>query len=121
MKFTLTSERMRAMYDFLSTCPPFDGWNLPAGEDVTFRRTRMKDTRGWYNQVKGAHIIALSPRQITTLELMMRTIAHEMIHLHEKETEMATRAHHTEAFMILSRRVCEVFGWLEITDKTDML
>jgi len=121
MQFTLTPDRIRSMYDFLASCPPFDRWNLPAGEDVTFRRTRAKMVRGWYDKRKGKHVIALNPRFILTLELMMRTIAHEMIHLHEQETEMATREQHTKAFMILSRRVCKAFGWTEITDHTDML
>lgn len=107
----LTSERMRLAYEFLAECPPFAGWNLPAGEDIKFMQCRDADARGWHDIKNGQRRIAISQEHVRDAEMLLMTMAHEMIHVHENETEMMTRAQHSPTFVILARRVCKRYGW----------
>lgn len=107
---TLTPERLQAAYDFLAGCPPFDEWNLPSGEDVKFKATRSRKWAGCYRIDRG-HQIDVSNVHVTSVNRLMQIMAHEMIHLHEKETGMRTRAEHTAAFHLLAAQVCDVLGF----------
>lgn len=112
----LTNERLQLTYDFIAACPPFDEWNLPPSEEIEFGRTLKKDCRGWHNVTtqSGAIIkrrIRVNPNKVKTLDQLHQVMAHEMIHVHENETGMMTRAQHSETFMLLATKVCELYGW----------
>jgi len=38
-------------------------------------------------------------------------MTHEMLHLHERESDMATRAEHSAAFKFIAAKVCHTLGF----------
>jgi len=112
MSLPLTPEILRAAYDFLCTTPPFSKWNLPEGEDVEFQVMRSTALHGSYDKnAKGQHRIRLSGNTHGHTYSMLITLAHEMIHLHERQAGMATLAQHTKTFWKLAARVCKHHGF----------
>lgn len=83
MTICLTPEILRACYDFLSECPPFDRWNLPAGEDVIFKVVRNPQNFAMHSRVGKKHCIEVSTRSVGHVDTLVATMAHEMIHAHE--------------------------------------
>lgn len=110
MTLRLTPETLAAAYDYLRTTPPFDRWNLPESEEVTFRVTRSKDTCGhyWFTAPNG-HQIDISLRLNRTTAGMLSTMAHEMVHLFQANSCM--RLSHDDAFHKLADQVCKLHGF----------
>lgn len=110
MTVKLTPELLESTYDLLCHTAPFDSWNLPAGEDVDFVVLRTDAKRGDYcwSPKRKRHMIRISSRCHGTLANLVETMAHEMIHLHEKASGLATSAEHSAAFRKLADQVCKV-------------
>lgn len=112
MSLTFTSDTLRAAYDFLNETPPFNKWNLPDGDDVEFKVIRDAGRFGWYRFDGARHVIALSSACIGHTDTLMRTMAHEMIHLHEEHAEACTpRQDHSKAFYRWAAIVCKHHGF----------
>lgn len=107
----ITPETIRTAYEFLSTCDPFDSWNLPHGDDVTFQVNRSRVFQGLHDLYRGRHRIRISERHVSTVQTLMIVVAHEMIHVHENEVNIETRAEHSEAFWKLADQVCSSLGF----------
>jgi hypothetical protein len=108
MTIRLTPDLLELSYDRLCHTAPFDRWNLPAGEDVDFKVTRSDTARGDYYWCpkRDRHVIRISARCIGTLANLDETMAHEMIHLHQKASGTETSAQHNAAFRKFADRVC---------------
>lgn len=116
MTLPLTKEILRAAYDYLASTPPFKRWNLPEGEDVDFKLIHVKGSLAplrwaWYAKVNGKHTIAISAARTGYTQSLMVLLAHEMIHLHEQQSGMATANQHTKVFWKLAARVCKIHGF----------
>lgn len=116
-RLTLTPEMLEAAYEYLRASQPFRGWNLPHADQVMFRvlgaRDRFGHFRGRHRKARGENgfsEIAISARLVKSSELLIATMAHEMIHLYQDENG-AARGHHNAAFRKLARRVCAVHGF----------
>lgn len=107
----LTIDTLRAAYDYLATTPPFVRWNLPDGEDVTFRVVKSLDTRGWYRRVGQRHTIGISRNCIGRTDSLMEVMAHEMVHLHEEQAGACGSGEHSRAFNRWAAQVCKWHGW----------
>ena len=108
----IMQENLQKAYDFLATCPPFSTWNLPDSDEVKFKVMRARDRYGDYHlNDKRQHVIRISARHVTSVRALMATMAHEMIHLHEKESGIERRSQRSEAFKLLAAKVCEVCGF----------
>lgn len=102
----LTPDLLAAAYDLLRHTAPFDKWNLPESEDVTFSVLRTTTLFGDYNTTP-QHTIRLSERRHTRLTGVLATMAHEMLHLHLGEIGCAKdSARHGPAFRLLAGEVC---------------
>lgn len=113
MTLQITPEILAGAYEFLRTCEPFKGWRLPESDDVEFHVSRHRDRRGhWCIGESGAHRIAVSSLNVGYTETLIRTVAHEMIHLHQRDnmTETAGADHNAE-FHRLARVACRAHGW----------
>jgi len=111
MTLPLNRERLRLAYDLLAECPPFEGWNMPDSHDVKFTLMRSKDSRGWYlwHKKQKLHEIGISVNCIGNLAELVRVMAHEMIHLHERKTgAVSPHAMHNAAFIGWAKQVCEI-------------
>lgn len=112
MPLTLTKHNLRACYDFLASTEPFYRWNLPDGEDVLFRVIQDKRFYGLYDEYRGKHRISISAPNNGWTHSVIETMAHEMIHLHERETRMDhPHTQHTAAFRKLAQQVCKTHGF----------
>lgn len=113
MTLPLSTETLRAAYDYLATTPPFSRWNMPDSEDVRFRVTRHKDRYGHYIRVGGKHEIVISASHVGRTEKLIEVMAHEMVHLHQAEACMETPSQHNMAFRRLAAAVCKAHGFDE--------
>lgn len=113
MSLPLTPEVLRQAYEYLASTPPFDKWNLPAGEDVMFKVTRSRAEYGYYEKDKrGRHVIAVSVGKNGQTSTLMVTMAHEMVHLHQGHARgFRCSAEHDAAFHKYAAQVCKVHGF----------
>jgi predicted SprT family Zn-dependent metalloprotease len=103
-------DTLRAAYNYLNETPPFNKWNLPDGDDVEFRVVRDRGTFGWYLRENGKHIIGLSVSTVGHTDTLIRTMAHEMVHIHEHCSGPCKKGH-SRAFKRWSEQVCRVHGF----------
>jgi hypothetical protein len=108
----LTPDILRACYDLLDCCPPFDKWNLPDGDDIEFRIIKDKACYGWYLFEDGKHVIAVSEAKCGYLTTVMATMAHEMVHLFQRHSCMESPSSiHNAAFRRLAAQVCRALSF----------
>ena len=108
----LTPEMVAAAYDLLRTTPPFNRWNLPEPEDVTFRVVRDPKVYGSYLRSGDRHIISVSSRWIGHLDRLLEVVAHEAIHLHEGATGADRgKGEHSAAFKKWADQICKLHGF----------
>jgi hypothetical protein len=100
-------------YDFLRASAPFRGWRMPDPDEVEFHVISARDRRGHYCRGgQSLHCIAVSAASVGHTETLIRTIAHEMIHLHQREARSETpNAEHNAEFLRLARLVCLHHGF----------
>lgn len=118
MALKLTPVNLRHAYEFLCHTEPFDKWNMPASDNFIFRVLRDKAHRGWYLHWRpigqGANVIGISRSCIGFTDNLIRTMAHEMIHVHQHHVGMETRGvQHNAAFLKLAAKVCKAHGFDE--------
>ena len=112
----LTPEMLEGAYEYLRVSPPFCRWNLPEADHISFRvmgtRDRFGHFRGRHRKASGDDFseIAISAGMVRSTDLLIATMAHEMIHLYQHETGTA-RGHHNPAFLKLAKRVCDIHGF----------
>lgn len=113
MTLPLTPTNLRAAYDFLASTAPFKDWNLPDGEDITFKVLRRRDTDAQIDTNKNKVTIAVSAGRNGHTATVLLSLAHEMIHLHETRCKIRWRGveHHGRAFRKWAAEVCEVHGF----------
>lgn len=115
MALRLTPDVCAAVYDCLREFRPFKGWRLPPGEEVQFSVIRNKQNFGFHAHYAGTdeHIIEVSELCNGHFSTLASTIAHEMIHMHQRRSKLTTKAMHNADFQRRAARVCREFGWDE--------
>lgn len=108
----LTPSIIEAAYDFLSATPPFNRWSLPPGDEIGFHVGADPRLYGWYVRKGNQHIIGVSVRLVSHTNTLLRTTAHEMVHLRQalRKSETAHTEHNAE-FIRLAARVCAAHGF----------
>lgn len=110
--FDLTPEMVRASYDLLCTTPPFNTWNLPDSDDVVFRVDRSKTVSAWQTYDSVTHTICASRECISSLPLLIRYVAHEMVHVHEANVRAGrSDVQHGTAWKKWAEQVCKIHGF----------
>ena len=111
----LTPESLEGAYEFLRATPPFRRMNLPHADNIVFKvmvaRDRFGHFRGRFKSTPDLNEIGVSQHVVHSTEILMATMAHEMIHLHQHEKGTATRAVHNAEFRRLAARVCRIHGF----------
>jgi hypothetical protein len=69
-----------AVYELLIQLPPIKAWRLPPSKDLIFSVRHLPDVYGLFEP--DPHKITISSAKHAHLDTCIRTIAHEMIHLH---------------------------------------
>lgn len=113
MRLKLTTDVCSAAYRYLCETEPFVKWNMPDPEDITFKISRARDKFGECGKWEDAPGMwcSISEHNIGTTDTLMRTMAHEMIHIHLDSKGMKDTSPHGRAFQACKRRVCAVHGW----------
>ena len=112
MAFILTTDQLKASYDLLCTTPPFRNWNLPDSDDVVFRLNRSKTTSAYQIFDGSRHTIGVSTACISTLDLLNRYMAHEMVHVHEANVRQGRNdVGHSAAWKKWAAQVCRIHGY----------
>jgi len=113
----LTPDILEAAYNYLLATPPFCRWGLPDSDQLMFRvlgtrecfghfrgRYRRSNRRNEYSEV------AISAGMVKSTDLLLATMAHEMIHLYQDENGTA-RGNHNPEFRRLAKSVCAIHGF----------
>lgn len=112
MALVFNRDTLRAAYNFLNETPPFCRWNLPDGDDVEFRVVRNRRVFGWYQFKNGKHIIAISSANCGHMDTLLKTLCHELIHLHEENANACDPStDHSKAFYRWAAQVCNAYGY----------
>lgn len=109
----LTPEMLEAVYELLRTTPPFRGWKLPHSDEIEFRVTHDLDLRGWCQCTRPPRI-GISNRVNGHVETLIRSMAHEMVHLYEGLNLIARDdVEHSTKWKSLAKQVCRHHGFDE--------
>jgi hypothetical protein len=113
MTLRFTPDTMAHVYDFLSHTAPFDRWNMPPSDEVVFAVTKSAVNAGdYYQNTSGRHVIRASARSIGHTLRLVELMAHEMIHLYQRQTKMDTAGvQHNAAYHKLAAKVCKYHGF----------
>lgn len=112
MKLKLTPENLAACYGFLRTTLPFSRWKLPHQDEVIFKVARTRKTVGWYTFDGLKHFIYVSEGCVGTSKTLVETMAHEMVHLHEKCSGTdRSGVEHSAQFQKYADLVCRHHGF----------
>ena len=110
MIIPLNTEMLAHAYDYLSATPPYKRWNLPASDEVRFGiiRSRKKCAHCFWDGT--THVIELfSSKNVGSHDMILSTMAHEMVHMHMDMTGiMKTDNPHDAAFQKFADRVCKI-------------
>lgn len=117
----LTPEILERAYEYLRATPPFNKWKLPDADDVIFSVSAEKKLYGHYQYDADArhpeklnHHITVSEYKNPRSHVMMETLAHEMIHLHQRVSGLKTGYHsasHGRLFKRWAAQVCKAHGF----------
>lgn len=103
----VTAENMRACYEFLRKVS-FQGIRLPASKNVRFvaRRLRKYDGYAYYPNFQ-----IDADTSATSMNWLLKIIAHEMIHLSLEQNAACNHEDHDETFNALARIIEYEMGW----------
>jgi hypothetical protein len=111
----LTPEILESAYEYLRTTLPFRRMDLPHADELVFRvmgaRDRFGHFKGRIRDNTDLNEIALSQPRVHSTDVLMQTMAHEMIHLHQHEKGGCTRGAHNARFQRIALRVCRIHGF----------
>lgn len=107
----VTRETICAAYVFLRQTPPFNRWRLPEPGEVRFTVLRKAQHYGDHEFLNGRHHIRVSIFKHRHLLTLLKTVAHEMIHMHETRTNRNGSSGHGKGFYRRAAQVCKHHGW----------
>lgn len=108
----VTPKRIAASYAFLRDCHPFCRWNLPAAAQLRFEILRSKD-HAEYDPGERRHVIRVNALTHITLEQLLASTAHEMVHLRQELIGRlpAVKDGHNADFRRMAKQVCHSLGF----------
>lgn len=114
----LTPTMLERAYEYLRSTAPFNKWKLPAADDVQFGVVKSKPNNPFYGRAehdrKDPALVEICCANVKTTLDLVSTMAHEMIHVHLRETSPRLKnsyAPHGHKFKSLARQVCRQHGF----------
>ena len=114
MGFHLSPETLEACYDLLRTVPPYKRWRLPPGNEIEFKVSIQRHLLGAHTKTRHykEHTIIISAARNRHLATVLRTMAHEMIHLYQAHYNRETAgASHNEDFWRCKEKAGRLLGF----------
>ena len=107
----LTPKGLASIYLMLRTFKPFCGWHLPEISSIEFKVTNEIDVMGTYIfcDLTDKHQITISRARNGHLSTVIRTLAHEMIHLKRANTSKWDK--HDAVFRKLAAQISNELGF----------
>lgn len=105
---------VEAVYDMLRLTAPFKRWRLPEADAISFAISRDNNTRGEFHMTgvnKDVPVVTVNEKHHTTIQELMRTVAHEMCHLHEQLHGTRKDVHHGAFFNRAADQVCKAHNF----------
>lgn len=94
----------------LKELPPFNRWTLPESSRLMFEITDHSSRFGDYSSA--AKTIRVSLLRVQSFQGLLKTVAHEMIHVNQDFTgKWPKRNAHNAAFCKKAKQVCEIFNF----------
>lgn len=121
-KLFITPETCRAAYEFFRTTLPYRRWKLPDADSVEFKITKSADKYGSvdYPSRKGFKIrpiMEVSDHLCYCTDVLLRTVAHEMVHLRQFQldgwtvVEKGKEYGHGPDFQAMAKLICRRHGF----------
>ena len=88
---------------------PFNTWNLPNTALINFVVTNEEDAYGTYVYDDDIHIITISKAKCSHFETILKTLAHEMIHMKRYKTKAWDQ--HDAVFRRYAKSIANEFGF----------
>ena len=104
----VTPTTIRASYELLAQLPPFNRWKKPPIKNIAFVAFRATDCYGEYEP---SHIIRVSSTKVGHLDTLLRTVAHEMLHMVRACRGDPHWDQHDEVFAEMAARVAKNTGF----------
>jgi uncharacterized protein YjaZ len=106
---TPSAKTLEAMYLMLCQMKPFKSWSLPNTAEINFVVTDEEDAYGTYVYDDDIHIITISRAKCSHFETILKTLAHEMIHM--KRYKNKAWDQHDVTFRRYAKAVADEFGF----------
>lgn len=109
----ITTDTCRAAYDMLRTTKPFTSWRLPKSDQIIFSLTSARRLYGAHQRRDDKHVVWINPALHRTLDDVLKTMAHEMIHVKQEVHGLMPKNAdpHDKRFGRAAKKVCAVHGW----------
>lgn len=106
MTLHLTPELLELSYQLCAVSAPIKNWRLPDPDEIVFRVLAAKERYGHFRAGVngGLHEIAVSNSNVGSLDLLNRTMLHEICHL-EDFRRTGDGVSHGVGFRALAREV----------------
>ena len=105
----VTPQTVQAIYEMLIQLPPFNRWNLPPSSKVNFEVTNDQNCYGEYEPEP--HTIRISSAKLSFIDHIVRTTAHELIHMRLYMKGSKSWDKHDAVFNELSHKVATQLGY----------
>lgn len=106
---TPSSQSLEAMYLMLCQMKPFKTWDLPNTAEIKFLVTKEEDALGSYIYDDDIHTITISKAKCNHFETILKTLAHELIHMKRYKTQHWDK--HDAVFRRYAKSIADEFGW----------
>ena len=110
----LNSAILRNIYTTLVICDPFVSWKLPLPQEIKFIVDLDESAMGTYLFDDGGeyeHIITISSARCGHLDTVIRTMAHEMIHMSRSNTVTDAWTKHDSTFRRRAHKIATELGF----------
>ncbi len=108
MAMTLSPGTVQVTYEYLCQLPPFKRLKMPASQDVTFE---VNNDPACYGEYEPEHVIRISRAKVGFLETLIKTVAHEMVHLHLYRIGYKGWNLHDKKFEYYANRISTTMGF----------
>ncbi len=105
---TLTPHSAQVVYEMLAQLPPFKRLKMPPSQDVIFE---INNDPACYGEYEPEHIIRISKAKVGWLETLIKTVAHEMVHLHLYQIRYKDWDKHDKKFLYYANRISNTMGF----------
>jgi len=106
---TPSANTLESMYLMLCQMKPFKFWDLPNTAEINFIVNDEEDAYGSYVFDDDVHIITISRAKCSHFETILKTLAHEMIHMKRYRTKSWDQ--HDAVFRRYAKSIADEFGF----------